>query len=564
MYKNRSKNYPLYEVREINGLRDLIDSGASLYGDRSAFKYKKDGDVVSVSYSEFKNDVDALGTALVDMGLDGKHIGLVGKNSYAWARSFLTILCSNGVVVPIDKELTSREIKNIITTSECAAVIYSDGDAEEKIMEIEDDLKSVEYFICMDEPTKKDHDHLYIEDIILGGQQLLSFGDVRYTSIEYDIKDLKELIFTSGTTGKSKGVMLSAESLVFNIINGQKLMKITDTCLSILPYHHSYESTTGILVMLHAGMTICINESLRSLLPNFKLYNPTEVLLVPLFVEKVYRGIWDKAEESGKAPMLRKMIKVSNALLKVGIDLRRRLFSSVTSIFGSRIKAVICGGAPLKPQMVEFFESVGITLINGYGISECGPLISINRPEYRNSESVGLLLPGMEVKIHNPNEDGEGEICVKGPNVMLGYYKNEAATEEAIIDGWFHTGDVGKTDGEFLFITGRIKNIIILKNGKNIYPEEIEEILTSMNDLIGEVIVKAVNDEAEEERLLGAEIYPDYERAAKLNVEDVQANIRQTISEYNDAEAGYKMIKKVIFRTEEFDKTTSKKIKRNY
>ncbi|PKM62479.1 MAG: AMP-dependent synthetase [Firmicutes bacterium HGW-Firmicutes-21] len=564
MYKNLKENYPLYEVREISSFRDLLDSGATIYGDRAAFKYKVDGEVVSVSYKEFKGAVDAFGTALIDMGISGKHIGIVGDNCFEWVRSYLAILASDSVVVPVDKELSAEDIKNILTDGDCEVLIYSDGATESKITEIEADLPNITHFICMSVPSVKDDKHYFAGDIVSKGKELLDGGDTRYISLVPDNQVLKELLFTSGTTGKSKGVMLSAEALIFNIINGQKLMKITDTCLSVLPYHHSYESTTGILVMMHAGMTICINESLRSVLPNFKLYKPTEVLLVPLFVEKVYRGIWDKAEASGKASTLRKLIKVSNALLKIGIDVRAKLFVSVTSAFGGRLKAIVCGGAPLKPQLVEFFESIGITLINGYGISECGPLISINRPCYRNSEAVGILLPEMEIKINNPNENGEGEICVKGRNVMLGYYKNEQATADAIRDGWFHTGDVGKLEGDFIFITGRIKNIIILKNGKNIYPEEIEEKLSIRSELIAEIVVKAIKDNEENERLLGAEIFPDFERAKTLGIDDPESEIRKVISEYNEKEAGYKVIKKIIFRTEEFEKTTTRKIKRKY
>ena len=360
--------------------------------------------------------------------------------------------------------------------------------------------------------------------------------------------------------------MLSADTLLFNIMQSQKLMKITDVCLSVLPYHHSYESTCGLLTMFHHGMTICINESLRSVLPNFKVYKPTEVQLVPLFVEKIYRGIWDKAEETGKAGMLRKLIKVSNAMLKVGIDMRKKLFKSVTSTFGGELLGIICGGAPLKPFLPDFFDSIGITLINGYGISECGPLVSINRPCFHDYESVGLPLPETEIRFDNPNENGEGEICVKGRNVMLGYYKNEAATAEAITDGYFHTGDIGKLghDG-FLFITGRMKNVIILQNGKNVYPEEIEDKLSAMCEYIGEIIIFASKkDENGDQTVLGAEIFPDAERAAARGISDVQEVIKKAISDYNEKEPSYKVIKNIVFRTEEFEKTTSKKIKRKY
>ncbi len=481
MYKNLKENYPLYEVRQIDSLRELVDSGAQLFGEKAAFKYKDKGEVVSISYNQFKDEVDSFGTALYDMGLDGKHIAIIGDNSYSWVLSYLTVLNSSGVVVPIDKELSSEDILYILTSGDCDVLIYGSGNTEKKILEIKENLKNITHFISMAELPSYDEKHYYMGDLVKKGSQLLKNGDKRYISIVPDNNVMKELLFTSGTTGKSKGVMLNAESLLFNIINSQKLMQITDTCLSILPYHHSYESTTGVLTMMHHGMTICINESLRALLPNLKLYKPTEIQVVPLFIEKLYRGIWDKAEETGKAKMLTKLIKFSNAMLGMGIDLRKQLFKSVTSIFGGRLKTIICGGAPLKPQMTEFFDSIGITLINGYGITECGPLISINRPNYHNYEAVGVLMPGMKIMIDRPNEDGEGEICVKGPNIMLGYYKNEEATAEVFTDGWFHTGDVGRIDENgFIFLTGRKKNIIILKNGKNIYPEEIEEKLSVM------------------------------------------------------------------------------------
>ena len=565
MYRNRKENYPLYEVRELYSLRQLVDETAEMFAEKPAFKYKKDGNVVSVTYSEFKKDVDSLGTALCEMGYINAHAAVIGPNSYNWVRAYLAVLNSEGVVVPVDKDLSEEETEYILNTSD-ARIIFCDGKATaKKINALEDKLPGIERIIYFEKPEICDEKHRWIEDVMDLGRELLANGDTRFTALEPDNDCLKELLFTSGTTGRAQGVMLSAGALVYNITRAQMLMKISEVCLSVLPYHHSYESTTGILTMMHNGMTICINESLRSVLPNFKLYKPTEVQLVPLFVEKIYRGIWDKAEETGKANVLRKMIKISNKLLKAGIDMRKVFFKSVLDTFGGELKAIICGGAPLKPDIVSFFDSIGITLINGYGITECGPLISINRPEFHNSESVGQLMPGMQLMIDEPNEDGEGEICVKGPNVMLGYYKNPEATAKAIIDGWFHTGDIGKVDeNNFVFITGRIKNIIILKNGKNIYPEEIEEKLSRATPLIAEVLVRSMSGGPDGEKLLGAEIFPDEDRAKRMGVADVQEEIRKAVSEYNAAEPGYKIIKKIVFRDTEFEKTTSRKIKRNY
>lgn len=562
MYKNRKTNYPLYSIRECGSLRQLVDEGADMYGDKPAFKYRDGKNIISVSYKEFRHQMDAFGTALCVLGIENKHIAIIGNNRYEWALSYLTVLNSNAVVVPIDKELSVEETHYILDFSDCSAIIYSKS-TEEKISSLIESLPNVTHYICMDEPAVNDDNHYSMHELISRGMKLLDNGDKRYLGLSHDIDGMKELLFTSGTTGKAKGVMLSERCLCFNIVNSQKMMWISDTCLSVLPHHHAYESTCGILTMLHHGLTICINENLRTLLPNFKTYNPTEVLLVPLFLEKFYRTIWDKIEEKGKTAAVKKLIKLSRGLLKAGIDMRKIFFKDILSTFGGNCKSIICGGAPLKPHIAEFFTDIGITLINGYGISECGPLVTVNRPEFHDYESVGLPLPGVELKIFEPNSNGEGEICVKGANVMLGYYKNPEATAKVIVDGWFHTGDVGRIghDG-FLFITGRIKNMIVLANGKNVYPEEIEDKLCGMCEYIDEIVISAVTKGSSV--VLGAEIYPNLDRAKQKGVSDVQKVIRDTITRYNDAEPPYKSIKNITFRDHEFEKTTTKKIKRKY
>lgn len=562
MYKNRKTNYPLYDIRECGSLRQLIDEGAVMYGDKPAFKYRAGKDTKSVSYKEFRHQMDAFGTALCVLGIEDKHIAIIGNNRYEWALSYLTVLNSNAVAVPIDKELSVDETLYILNYSDCSAVIYARS-VEEKLNSIAENLPNITHYICMDEPNVNDDNHYSMSELIERGMKLLDGGDKRYLGLSHDIDGLKELLFTSGTTGKAKGVMLSERCLCFNIVNAQKMMWISDVCLSVLPHHHAYESTCGILTMLHHGLTICINENLRTLLPNFKTYKPTEVLLVPLFLEKFYRTIWDKIDEKGKTATVKKLILLSRKLLKVGIDMRSVFFKDIISTFGGNCKSIICGGAPLKPYIAEFFTDLGITLINGYGISECGPLVTVNRPEFHDYDSVGLPLPGVELKIFEPNDNGEGEICVKGANVMLGYYKNPEATEKVIVDGWFHTGDVGRIghDG-FLFITGRIKNMIVLANGKNVYPEEIEDKLCGMCEYIEEIVISSVAKG--DTVVLGAEIFPNNDRATQKGVKDVQKVIRDAISRYNEVEPAYKSIKSVTFRDSEFEKTTTKKIKRKY
>ena len=332
MYKNLKENYPLYEVRTTESFRALLDEGAELFGDKAAFRFKvKGGEIKSVSYREFRDEVDAFGTGLYELGLGKAHIAVIGENCYGWARAYFTVLATEGVVIPIDKDLSDEETQYILDFSDAEAVICTKN-SESKLDRLLPSLPKLKTVICLGTPAEGEG--RYAADALAEkGRELLAGGDKRFTEAPIDNYVLKELLFTSGTTGKSKGVMLSADTLLFNIMQSQKLMKITDVCLSVLPYHHSYESTCGLLTMFHHGMTICINESLRSVLPNFKVYKPSEVQLVPLFVEKIYRGIWDKAEETGKAGMLRKLIKVSNAMLKVGIDMRKKLFKSVTRLF---------------------------------------------------------------------------------------------------------------------------------------------------------------------------------------------------------------------------------------
>ncbi|MEG2003498.1 MAG: AMP-binding protein, partial [Clostridia bacterium] len=427
MFKNRKTNYPLYDIRPLDSLRQLVDEGAQMYSEKAAFKFRENKEIKSVSYKELKIQADSLGTALCVLGLEDKHIAIIGNNCYDWALSYLSVLLSSGVVVPVDKDLPIDDIKYILQYSDCSAVIYSKS-CEEKVDLLLEELPDITHYICMGEPAAPDDVHYNLYDLVMRGKKLLLGGDKRFFDLEHNLDELKELLFTSGTTGKSKGVMLSEHILCFNIENSQKMMWISDTCLSVLPYHHAYESTCGILTMMHHGMTICINETLRTLMPNFKVYKPTEVQLVPLFLEKMYRTIWDKIEEKGKTKAVKALIKTSNGLLKAGIDMRSIFFKDILATFGGNCKSIICGGAQLKPYLPFFFTSMGITLINGYGISECGPLVTVNRPEFHDYESVGLPLPGVELRIDNPNESGEGEICVKGANVMLGYYKNHDDT----------------------------------------------------------------------------------------------------------------------------------------
>ena len=562
-FRNRRKDYPYYRCCPyVSSVRELIDVCVAKYGDKPAWKFKRNGGPVSVTFNEYKTEVNSLGTGLCEYGIEKEHIVIIGNNCYEWALSFYAVMASAGVAVPTDNMLSEEELEYIFNFSDSTVIIYAKS-AEKKIRSLEPRLPNVKLYICMEEPAERDESHISLSDVLETGRKLYLAGDTRYTDIVPDTERLSELVFTSGTTGKAKGVMLNQRQICYVVSHSPDIMHVTYSCISVLPYYHTLESTCGLLGMFHSGNTNHINENLRTLMPNFKEYRPTDVQLVPLFVEKMYRSIWEKIEEQGKAKKVKKAIKISDFLLKCGIDLRQKLFAEIHATFGGRLLEIICGGAPLAPEIAEFFYSIGITICTGYGITECAPIITITRPEFHDYRSVGTIMPGVEVKIANANDEGEGEICVKAPNVMMGYYKDSERTAQAFDeDGWFRTGDIGKLyKDNRLCVTGRLKNIIILPNGKNVYPEELEYKLHRMSDLLGEIVVREFV-RPNGEHVVGAEIYPDQKYIKDNNITDVNAAVKEILDRYNEGQPNHKVIKDFVIRTVEFEKTTSAKIKR--
>ena len=360
----------------------------------------------------------------------------------------------------------------------------------------------------------------------------------------------------------SKGVMLSEHNLVSSVYYGLQVSTVYTTCLSVLPYHHTYEAVSGILVALHHHATICINDNLKSVLKNLQLYKPDYIYLVPAFVEIFYKKIWANAKESGKDKALRIMIKISNALRKVGIDLRKKLFKSVHEAFGGNLIKIVCGGAPIRPELGKFFNDIGLNLINGYGITECSPLVSANRDYFNDCSTVGVVLPCCDIKFENITPEGDGEICVKGDIVMLGYYKNPELTKEVLVDGWFKTGDYGRfNEYKQLIINGRKKNLVVLENGKNVFPEEIENYIMGI-PYIQEVVVSGIKNEIGAETGLRAEVFLNSDKLKELNITDPKSNLKKDIAEVCKNLPTYKHIGEIIIRDKEFEKTTTNKIKR--
>lgn len=545
-----SSNKPkFYEVTKFGSIREMLQIAKREAGNEIAFKYKQDDVVINVTYNEFIEQTELLGAALTDAGFGSSHIACIGKNSYKWIVTYLTVLKSAGVYVPIDSELPSADILNVLDKSECQVVFY-DKKYEDLLKENQEKLSGVKLFIGFDR-TEDEGSFLSFDKFQEHGK---SCDQAKYDALTNDPNALKLLVFTSGTTGMAKGVMLSEHNLVSSVYYGMQVSTVYDTCLSVLPYHHTYESVSGILVSLHHHSTICINDSLKAVLKNLQLYKPSYVYLVPAFAEVFYSTIMKTVKKEGKEKAFQAMISVSNALRKVGIDLRKTFFKQIHTSFGGRLRKIVCGGAPIRPEIGKFFDDIGISLINGYGITECSPLVCANNDFFNDYHTAGLKLPCIEWRIDSPTEDGIGEICVKGDIVMLGYYKQPEKTAEVLKDGWFYTGDYGYINQyEQLVITGRKKNMIVLKNGKNIYPEEIENYIQGL-DYVTEVVVRGIKNEHGEEIALMAEVFLSAEKTEKEVLQDIHDACRELPS--------YKHVSEVVIRSEEFPKTTSKKIKR--
>ncbi len=557
-------NYPLYETTVFEDFRVMTENVAKKYPDRIAFSYKKspkDKDTVKVTYAEARDYIRHMGTELIHMGLSNKHVALIGESSYKWICSYFCLMSIGAVVVPIDKDLPVDEIAGILNFSDCEFIVYSKH-TEGKLQQIKGKTLKVNTYICMSKAKIDGAVELF--DIVAKGRERYKNGDNIYYSNKLDRDRLATIVFTSGTTGKGKGVMLSQKNIVSDMTQGMYLFAITPKTMNVLPPHHTFGSTVNFVGHYSQGSEIYISSGLKYIAEEIKEQQPSHLVLVPLFVETLYKKMWQGAEKAGRAKTLRQLIKISDFLRKCGIDVRRKLFSSVLDAFGGKLELIICGGAYLNQEIIDTFESLGITVLNGYGITECSPLISCNRNKYKKKGSVGVPILGETVKIKDPDANGEGEICVKGPNVMMGYYKDTEATEAAFDDeGYFKTGDYGRLDEDgWLYITGRLKNLIILSNGKNVYPEEIEAEISKVFG-VNECIVYAGESRSQQSKeVIVAEIYPDLDTLRDKGIHDVQEYFEEEIKRINSRMVSYKAVKKIKIREEEFQKNTSKKILR--
>lgn len=551
--KKATHDYPWNESVKTDSLYEMIIMAENEVPDKAVFKYRQGKDnIVEITNKELKASVDAMYLALDAIGADETHVAVIGPSSYKWLLSYISVLCSESVVVPVDKDLPEADLINVINHSDSEYVFCATRKYEDFFRNNRESFPKIKKFISFDR-EEDEGDFLSFDKLFESGKAALETNEKR-PYIHTEVDKLKLLVYTSGTTGNAKGVMLSERNITSCCCYGLMISDVKGTCLSVLPYHHTYEAVVGIWVAIHRHNTVCINENLKTVVNNMKLYKPNYIMLVPAFVESFYAKIWSTIREQKKEKAFKLLIKLSNLMMKMGIDKRKELFGSVHKVFGGNLEKIVCGGAPIRKEIAEFFEAIGIALLNGYGITECSPLVSVNRDYFNDPATVGVKLPCIEVKLDDVNEDGNGEICVKGPTVMLGYYKNEEETAKVIVDGWFHTGDYGMINGyDQILITGRKKNLIVLNNGKNIYPEEIEDCIQGLDE-VAEVVVYSPKDENGSQKMLCAEVF----LAEEISKEELTKKIRGALAHL----PAYKQVSEVTIREEEFEKTTSRKIKR--
>lgn len=550
----------------IRDLKQLVNVNAEEYGDKPLYCYKSGKEIKTFSYKEMKETVDALGTALAEMGLMGKNIAVIGEANPYYMATYFAAANGGGAAIPLDKELDVETIAAFMDIAEAQLIVYTES-FNKKMPEIAKHTKTAKYFV----PIVPDNDNMpteyfvAISDIIAIGKEALENGNRTFVDHTPEQDAMAAMIFTSGTTGTSKCVMLSQKNLASNCNACVDATSFDRDCtfVSVLPMNHSYEVTTEHLALARYGATTFLNDSIKNALKNFNYFKPTSLLLVPLFVETIHKRIWKEIDKKGKTKTVKFAIKLSNALRKVGIDLRRKLFKEVLSALGGNLNMVICGGAPLSKQLIRDFDAFGIDIYEGYGITECSPLVAVNRYGKKRLGSVGPSVICCEVKIDKNPDEKTGEILVKGDNVMLGYYKNEEATAEVFTeDGWFKTGDIGYTDKDgYIYITGRKKNVIILSNGKNIFPEELEEHL-SHNEIVGECVVIGRSSPESGETVITAVIYPNQELTFKKSSDEIYAMVKDAVDQTNKSLPTFKRIAAFDIRDTEFEKTTTRKIKR--
>ena len=560
---------PIHEIEKFTDLKDMLNKTVEKFGSRPAYVFKTEEaeKFKEITYNEFKNDIDGLGTALINLGLKDKRVAVIGNNRYEWAVSYLAVTNGTGIVVPLDKALPNNEIESLIMRSEVEAIIYTS-----KYDEIMEELKykkntNLKYFISMD-LEESTNGVISFRKLIEKGKEQIENGDKKFLDAKINPDVMGIMLFTSGTTSQSKAVMLSHKNIASDLMNISSVLYIDekDRFLSFLPLHHTFECTAGFLFPISRGSSIAFCEGIRHIADNIKEYEITIMVSVPVLYEGMCKKVMKAIESQGKTKTVNIGMKISNVLLKVGVDVRNKLFKQIHDNLGSKLRLLVAGGAALDPETEKFFNGLGIRMAQGYGLTETSPVIAVEDDKFTRNGSIGKALPELEVKIKDPNEEGIGELLVKGPITMLGYYQKEEATKETIDEeGWLNTGDLAKIDKDgFIFITGRKKFVIVLKNGKNVYPEELEILINKIAG-VTESFVYGKEEEDGNYKVSAKIVYDKDIMKDIYGLEDkekIKGKLWQEIKRINRTMPTYKYIKEITVTDEELIKTTTKKIKR--
>ena len=559
---------PIHEFVEYTDLKDMLKKSGEKYGNRPAyvFRTEEEGKFREITHKEFRDEINALGTKLIDMGLKDKRIAVISENRYEWGVDYLAVAAGTGVIVPLDKALPDNEIESLIIRSEVEAIFYSKKYDEVMNRIREQKNTKLQYFISMDS-DKEENGVKSQKELTEEGRKLLEEGNREFLDSKIDNEKMGIMLFTSGTTAMSKAVMLSHKNICSNLQDITAVIKLTpeDRFLSFLPLHHTFECTVGFLYPISVGGSIAFCDGIRHIAENIKEYKITAMISVPILYEAMYKKIMKAIEKKGKLETVKKGVKISNFLLKFGIDIRKKLFKEIHDTFGGKLRLFVSGGAALDPDTEKGFNELGITMYQGYGLTESSPVIAAEDDKYRRIGSIGKALPSLDVKIDNPDEDGVGELLAKGPSMMLGYYNNEEATKETLKDGWLYTGDLARIDKDgFIFISGRKKFVIVLKNGKNIFPEELEALINKIEGVKESFVYGRPEDDGDYK--IDAKIVYDKENAEEIfgttDENEIKEKIWQEVKKVNKTMPAYKYIREIRITDKELIKTTTQKVKR--
>ena len=559
---------PIHEFVEYTDLKDMLKKSGEKYGNRPAyvFRTEEEGKFREITHKEFRDEINALGTKLIDMGLKDKRIAVISENRYEWGVDYLAVAAGTGIIVPLDKALPDNEIESLIIRSEVEAIFYSKKYDEVMNRIREQKNTKLQYFISMD-LDKEENGVKSQKELTEEGRKLLEEGNREFLDSKIDNEKMGIMLFTSGTTAMSKAVMLSHKNICSNLQDITAVIKLTpeDRFLSFLPLHHTFECTVGFLYPISTGGSIAFCDGIRHIAENIKEYKITAMISVPILYEAMYKKVMKAIEKKGKLETVKKGVKISNFLLKFGIDIRKKLFKEIHDTFGGKLRLFVSGGAALDPDTEKGFNELGITMYQGYGLTESSPVIAAEDDKYRRIGSIGKALPSLDVKIDNPDEEGVGELLAKGPSMMLGYYNNEEATKEALKDGWLYTGDLAKIDKDgFIFISGRKKFVIVLKNGKNIFPEELEALINKIEGVKESFVYGRPEDDGDYK--IDAKIVYDKENAEEIfgttDENEIKEKIWQEVKKVNKTMPAYKYIREIRITDKELIKTTTQKVKR--